>query len=79
MAIVKTFELRVNGIVWATGSVKTLAEFAYYELHRKDRSIPDDTLDALERSLRKTKTAQHGELIFSIVPIEEEYEADEEE
>ena len=78
MQIIRTFELRRDGVTWGTGTVRFLAEFAALEVHRKDATVPDEDLDALEKSLRKARTAEHGGKVWSIVPIVEAYEADEE-
>jgi hypothetical protein len=75
--IVKTFELKRNGIVWCTGSVKTCAEFAVTDSCRKNREHSDAVLDAFEAELRKDRKATLDGHTWTVEPITEEYEADE--
>jgi hypothetical protein len=83
-ATVSTMELRVKypdreqPLVWATGTTRCLSEHACREIQRKVAELTDSDLDTFESTLRRKRKAAIGGYDFTIVPIEEEYDEDEE-
>lgn len=76
---VKTYELRCNGVAWCVGTIKDCAEHAWLEMRRKHAAVPEASLTAMEKDLKKMRSATvvNG-YALEIVPIEEEYEEEEE-
>jgi hypothetical protein len=77
--IVKTNELKRNGVVYCTGSVRVCAELAAQTEYLKDRTLSDAVLDNLEKDLKKHRAAMFQGVQYEITPIIEEYDEDEEE
>ncbi len=79
MPIVSTYEVRRAGVVQCVGSVKTCAEFAWLTARKQHPDVLEQQLDAFERALRRSRAATLCGEAWTISPLEEEYEEDEEE